>query len=135
MKQSPMSPGMRTCSYWMQGVLLALTAALIMEGSLSFHLAVTYLISINVLTPIYYWIDKINGPWADKSKSNESREVRIPEVSLLLLALCGGSLGAFVAMVLLNHKTNKVWFLTRFALILVFHGIAVYSMWDKLPWA
>jgi len=126
---------MRICSYWLQGVLLALTAALITEGALSFRLALTYLISINVFTLIYYWIDKINSRWADENKRQEARKVRIPEPALLLLALSGGSPAAAVAIALLPHKTNKGWFLTWFMVILVIHGIAIYLLWDKLPWS
>ena len=55
-----------------------------------------YLIGINMLTFFVYGIDK----WkARKSKW------RIPEASLLTLAVIGGSIGAWVGMKAWHHKT------------------------------
>jgi uncharacterized membrane protein YsdA (DUF1294 family) len=56
------------------------------------------LLLINAFTYLVYWADKrraLNG------------EYRIPEKSLLLLALLGGSLGALIACRTLRHKTRK----------------------------
>ncbi len=48
--QTPMSPGMRILSYSLSGAMLALTAALIMEGALALSLIIGWLIAINVFT-------------------------------------------------------------------------------------
>ena len=55
-----------------------------------------YLVVINLLTFIVYGIDKLKakkGKW------------RIPESTLLLLALMGGSVGAWMGIKVWHHKT------------------------------
>lgn len=56
-----------------------------------------YLAAINVVTFIVYGIDKLKakkGKW------------RIPEASLLLLAIIGGSIGAWCGVKVWHHKTR-----------------------------
>ena len=55
-----------------------------------------YLLVINVVTFIVYGIDKYK---AKKAKW------RIPETMLLLLAVLGGSIGAWMGMKVWHHKT------------------------------
>lgn len=55
-----------------------------------------YLIIINVVTFFMYGIDKLK---AKKSKW------RIPEATLLLMAMIGGSIGAWLGMKAWHHKT------------------------------
>jgi uncharacterized membrane protein YsdA (DUF1294 family) len=55
-----------------------------------------YLALINLITFVVYGIDKLkakNGKW------------RIPESTLLLLAVVGGSIGAWCGMKTWHHKT------------------------------
>ena len=60
------------------------------------HIALTYLAFINVVTFFVYGIDK----WkAKKSKW------RVPEATLLGLAVIGGSIGAWLGMKTWHHKT------------------------------
>ena len=134
-RQHPMSPPVRTFVYGMSGVLLALTAALIMEGAFSLHLIPAWLISINLFTAIYYSIDKLNAVWVDDDKERKAMKVRIPEWALLLLALVGGSPAAALMIFILTHKVKNSWFMIRFLAILVAQGIAIFMFWDKLPWA
>ena len=55
-----------------------------------------YLVLINVITFIVYGIDKL------KAKKGRGR---IPESTLLLLAIIGGSIGAWYGMKVWHHKT------------------------------
>ena len=55
-----------------------------------------YLLGINAVTFIVYGIDKY------KSKK---AKLRIPEATLLLLAVLGGSIGAWMGMKVWHHKT------------------------------
>ena len=55
-----------------------------------------YLLDINAVTFIVYGIDKYK---AKKAKW------RIPEATLLLLAVLGGSIGAWMGMKVWHHKT------------------------------
>jgi len=121
-----MSPSMRIFSYWLEGLLLALTAALILEGALMLDLIVAWLISINVFTLIFYGIDKLNSIWVDENPREKVKKMRIPEAALLLLALAGGSPAAALMVLVLPHKTNKFWFLVGLFLILLAQGIGIY---------
>lgn len=132
--RSPMSMGMRTIGYTLSGMLLALTATLILEGALSLPLIAGWLISINVFTGIFYWADKINSVWVGETPALSALKVRIPETALLLLALAGGSLAAGVMITFLPHKTNKQWFMLRFVgIFLIQLALVIYLLWDYLP--
>lgn len=60
-----------------------------------------YLAAVNLVTLALYGIDKVRarrGKW------------RIPEKTLLLLPLLGGSVGALAGMHLFHHKTQHWYF-------------------------
>jgi len=61
------------------------------------HLALIYLVIINVVTFFVYGIDK----WKAKKSL-----WRIREASLLTLAVLGGSVGAWLGMKVWHHKTQ-----------------------------
>ena len=71
---------------------------------------VCILIGINVLTFFVYGIDK----WKAKRS-----QWRIPEATLLLLAVLGGSVGAILGMKVWHHKTLHKKFKYGLPLILV----------------
>lgn len=114
--------------YSLSGALLALTTALILEGALNLPLIVAWLIGINLFTFLFYAIDKLN------SQSSAADVVRMPEATLLFLALVGGSPAALVAMALLGHKTNKLEFILPLLFIMAVQGTLLYSYRDSLPW-
>lgn len=62
-----------------------------------------YLLAVNLLTFVAYGIDKYKAVHNGHKSKHLSR--RIPEASLLLLALLGGSPAALLAMYLFRHKT------------------------------
>lgn len=65
-----------------------------------------YLALINGLTFFLYWHDK---------RSSQQRGVRrVPEATLLLAGLLGGTPAALVAQRLLRHKTRKTSFQLKF---------------------
>lgn len=64
-----------------------------------------WLLAVNVLTFVVYWFDK---------RRAEKGGRRVAERELLLWAIIGGSLGAFVAMQKFRHKTRKRWFKIAF---------------------
>lgn len=77
-----------------------------------------YLIAINAITFIAYGIDK----W--KARKNKWR---IPESTLLLLAVFGGSIGAFLGMRVWRHKTMHKKFKYGIPSILVLQiGLLLY---------
>ena len=75
-----------------------------------------YLITINVLTFIVYGVDKLKarrGRW------------RVTEATLLGLTALGGSVGAWLAMQLFRHKTQKKKFRYGVPAILVLQLVAL----------
>lgn len=73
-----------------------------------------YLLVINFITWAAYGLDKRRakgGKW------------RIPERTLLILTVVGGSVGALVGMLLFRHKTKKAKFVVGVPVILVMHCV------------
>lgn len=66
------------------------------DVSLQAVLVLSYLVGINVITFFLYGLDK----W--KAKTHRQR---ISEVRLLMLAVVGGSIGAWAGMKVWHHKT------------------------------
>ena len=87
------------------------------------HVVLIYLAVINVVTFFMYGIDK----WkAKKSKW------RIPEATLLMMAVVGGSIGAWLGMKVWHHKTLHKKF--RFgvpAIIIVQLAIIGYYLYEQ----
>ena len=76
-----------------------------------------YLLLINTITFIVYGLDKQRakrGAW------------RISETTLLLLAVVGGSIGAFLGMRIFHHKTKHLKFMLGVPVIFVLQILAVY---------
>lgn len=75
-----------------------------------------YLLIVNLVTWILYGVDKrkaIKGAW------------RIPEKTLILSAVIGGSVGALVGMMMFRHKIRKVKFMVGVPVIFVIQCIAL----------
>ena len=70
---------------------------------MSLRLLLYYFLSVNLLTFIAYGIDKHK---AIRNGHRNKQLQRIPEASLLLLAVLGGSPAALLAMHLFRHKTQ-----------------------------
>lgn len=82
-----------------------------------------YLAVINFTAWVAYGLDKGRaraGKW------------RIPERTLLLLALAGGSLGALAAMLMFRHKTKKAKFVVGVPVMFVAHCVIVAAVAVKL---
>lgn len=71
---------------------------------------IVYLLAINLIGVLIMYIDKRKakyGRW------------RIPEKTLLIVALLGGSIGTISGMYLFRHKTKKLKFTLGFPTILI----------------
>ena len=80
-----------------------------------------YLIVINLIAFLAMYIDKRKaryGKW------------RIPEQTLFILALIGGSIGAIAGMYAFRHKTKKLRFTVGFPVILVLQIILIILVWN-----
>ena len=81
---------------------------------------ICYLLAINIATFFLYGIDKYK---AKKSKW------RISEATLLLMAVIGGSIGAWVGMRIWHHKTMHKKFKYGIPVIIIFQvALAVYLL-------
>ena len=69
------------------------------------RLLLIYLLSVNLATFIAYGIDKHKACRNGSASSARKQLRRIPEASLLLLAVLGGSPAALLAMRVFHHKT------------------------------
>ena len=81
-----------------------------MEEINDLHIALIYLLAINVAVFITYGIDK----WKAKKSL-----WRIRETALLALAVLGGSIGAWLGMRVWHHKTKHKKFKYGIPLILI----------------
>jgi uncharacterized membrane protein YsdA (DUF1294 family) len=78
---------------------------------------IIYLIGINVVTFFIYGIDKWKarrGKW------------RIPEDTLIWLAIAGGSIGALLGIYLFRHKTQHKKFTLGIPAIILVQAVIVY---------
>ena len=69
-----------------------------------------YLLIINIITFIIYGIDKYKSI---------KHKYRISEATLIILAILGGSFGAFLGMITFHHKTQKRVFIILIPVILL----------------
>ena len=81
---------------------------------------IPYLILINALSFLIMIADKFRA----KNKMH-----RIPEAVLMGIAGIGGSVGAFVAMHLVRHKTRHPKFAIGLPVMMVIHGILFYFLY------
>ena len=74
------------------------------------HILIGFLAMVNVVAFVTYGIDKL------KARRNQWR---IPESTLLLLAMIGGSIGAWIGLKVWRHKTLHKKFKYGIPLIIV----------------
>lgn len=89
-----------------------------------------YLLGINLPTFLAYGVDKWKAV-RNGTRSARRQSRRIPEATLLLLALLGGSPAALLAMYLFRHKTLHKKFRYGVPAILVTQIIIVCVMFCK----
>lgn len=82
-----------------------------------------YIIIINVVTFFAFGLDK------SKSKKNNWR---ISEISLIVLALLGGSAGGLLGMVVFRHKINKIKFSLGIPLLYILNKILMLVIFNYL---
>ena len=81
-----------------------------------------YLLVVNVLAFLMYGLDKLR---AKKDKW------RIPEKTLIMVAVIGGSVGAFLGMQTFRHKTKHLKFTIGVPVIFVLQIVAVWYIWFR----
>lgn len=84
-----------------------------------YHYSLYYLLVVNTLTFLLYGIDKY--------KAKKARW-RIPEATLLMMAVIGGSIGAWAGMRLWHHKTLHKKFKYGIPLIILLQVVLVFYL-------
>lgn len=84
-------------------------------------LLLSWLVGINLVAVAFYGWDKL-AAWLAVA--------RVPERSLHLLALAGGSIGAFLAQGVFHHKSKKTSFQLRFWGVVALQALLVWAHAD-----
>ena len=88
-----------------------------------------WLLLINLVTFLVFGLDK----WKAKCKAKNEAVRRVPEKTLLLLAILGGSVGAILGMRVFHHKTLHRRFRYGLPAILVLQlALATWIAWRVL---
>lgn len=80
---------------------------------------IIYVCVVNVVAFFLYGLDK------EKAKRHLWR---IPEATLLGIALLGGSIGAFLGMQIFRHKTKKAKFYLGVPLIFILQMVGIWTV-------
>lgn len=85
----------------------------------SFDIIILYAVAVNVASLIVMGVDK---------KKAIKRAWRIPESTLFVLAIIGGSVGSIIGMHLFHHKTRHWYFLYGMPVILALQVILILTL-------
>ena len=85
---------------------------------------IIYLVAINIITFFAYGADK---------RKAQKKAWRTPEAVLILLAIVGGSLGAWIGMQTWHHKTQHVKFKYGVPIILLIQVAALLYFFFNSP--
>ena len=83
------------------------------------QLLLWYLVAINVITLVFFAVDKIRAI---------ENKWRIRIITLLGLAFIGGSLGAIIAMYVFRHKTQTDYFTVGVPLIIIMQVVVLFFL-------
>lgn len=95
-----------------------------MKAFLTNHITavLVYLCAVNLIAFIAYGIDK---------RRARKNRWRIPEITLIMFAAIGGSIGALVGMFFWHHKTKKIKFLfcvPALLILWIIAGICIFAL-------
>ena len=85
----------------------------------SFDIIILYVVAVNVISFLMMGIDK---------RKAVKRAFRIPESTLFVLAIIGGSIGSIIGMHLFRHKTRHWYFLYGMPVILALQIILILAV-------
>lgn len=81
---------------------------------------IIYLLLINLISVVVTISDK---------RRAIKRKWRIRESALLILSALGGSLGMYITMKVIRHKTNHIKFMLGIPLIFVLQCLLLFLLW------
>ena len=88
--------------------------------NVKFYFLIIYLITINIVAMLVTIYDKycaIRNHW------------RVKESTLLLLSVVGGSIGMYITMQVIRHKTRHIKFMLGIPIILILQVILIFLIW------
>ena len=88
-------------------------------------LLAVWLVLINLVTFLVFGLDK----WKAKRKVKKESVRRVPEKTLFLLAILGGSVGALLGMKVWHHKTLHRSFRIGIPVILILQIVLPVGLW------
>ena len=92
----------------------------------SFDIIILYAVAVNVISFIMMGVDK---------RKAIKRAFRIPESTLFILAIIGGSIGSIPGMHLFHHKTRHWYFLYGMPVILALQIILILTLvFSPIEW-
>ena len=65
---------------------------------------------------------------SDKRRAGKKKQ-RVPELTLILFSAMGGSVGMYITMMIIRHKTRKPKFMVGIPLIIIAQAAAVFFVW------
>ena len=83
---------------------------------------IVYIVMMNLVSFALMGIDKYKA---------KKKAWRIPEATLFLFAIFGGSIGSILGMFLFHHKTRHWYFLFGLPLILIIQLVCIYLLWQS----
>lgn len=83
---------------------------------------IVYIVMMNLVSFALMGIDKYKA---------KKKAWRIPEATLFLFAIFGGSIGSILGMFLFHHKTRHWYFLFGLPLILILQLVCIYLLWQS----
>ncbi len=102
-----------------------------------FKIFIAYLVFINIVAFVMMFADKkiavVNGVKSKYGKNSKRKKQvecsRVPESTLMMLAVMLGSVGVLLGMKMFRHKTLHKKFTVGVPLCLALNCAAVYLMW------
>ncbi len=88
------------------------------------EILVLYFAVINIVSIVITAVDKYNA-------MSKKRRKRVPERTLLLLAALGGSIGMYITMLLIHHKTKKPKFMIMLPIIIMIYIAILYAIYTN----
>ncbi len=86
------------------------------------QLLIIYLLIINIVAIIITGYDKLCA---------KRHSWRVKERTLMLISAIGGSVGMYVTMQLIRHKTRHIKFMLGIPLIIVLQIVLIWFIWSK----
>lgn len=110
-------------SYFIATSVILMAAMLGLFGWMRLSVFYSYFIGISIITCLLYGYDK---------RQAIKNRPRVPEAILYLLALFGGTPGAFLGQIIFRHKTKKLRFRIVFLVIVLLQVVVGFCYWRFL---